>query len=146
MPDDQPTESWFRRFAKREPLIVRAVVSAAVLLVAAGAARWFDVDLDTDATIAVLLGWLGLTGAVIREGVSSPATVEKEKQRAADEALMSAPIAQATVVQVGEPDTATDTDRVVPRYPPAPPAPPVEQTGERGRAGLFEPDDAGHDR
>lgn len=100
MPDDTPTESWFRRFAKREPLITRAAVSALVLAAAALASRYAGIDLDQDTIIAVLLGWLGITGAVIREGVTSPATVEKERQRAAEEALLAAPIGTATVVQV----------------------------------------------
>lgn len=99
---DQP-EPWYRRAAKREPLLTRAAISALVLAAATLATRYLGFELDQDTVIAVILGWLGVTGAVIREGVYSPATVEREKQRAAEEALLAAPIAQATVVQVAAP-------------------------------------------
>ena len=130
---DQP-EPWYRRAAKREPLLTRAAISALTLAAAAVTTRYLGFEFDQDTVIAVILGWLGVTGAVIREGVYSPATVEKERQRAADEALLAAPTAPtATVVQVGADHTHTESF--------------VEpSTGAAGQnpGETVEPDDAGH--
>jgi hypothetical protein len=139
VPDDltDHTDSWLRRFARREPLITRAVISALVLAAASVISRFAGIELDQDTTIAVLLGWLGLTGAVIREGVTSPAGVDKATAHAAEEALLQAPVGQATVLQVGPDLTAVHVDRIA--DPPAAVDPFADRPAPKPAAGLAAP-------
>ncbi len=131
MPDDAPDDTEprdpsrllaaLRSWARREPVLAIRTVQVAVTLVAWAVTRWLDFNLDEQAILAYAGLLLGLDTLVTHESVYSPATVERERAVAADEALLAAPIAPvATVVQVGADlgpcRSTTPTSNLSPRH------------------------------